>query len=579
MEKAVNNIIALFILIGCYGYGIAQESTPPLERKISLELNGTTIKETLKLMEIQGDYLFAYRTNLIEESVQLTRTYTDKTTRAILNDLFAGKIVYKERGNYIILRAQGTPDDKTVQMSGYVSNKVSGETIPYATLYDSITLTSANSNEYGYYNLTLKNAENPLIIVKKEGYRDTTIQWAQSGTSVYNIRLEALPAVMDSTLDTLDKNAKIDWFQRFIPDEEQKSTFKNFREQLQRKTQVSFVPKVGTNGNLSSRTTVDYSFNVLGGFNGGARVLEIGGLFNLDWDSVSYFQAAGIFNKVGGHQRGAQFAGITNINNADVHGAQFAGITNITNGEVIGTQSAGIVNSAKQFKGGQFAGIANYSYESSIGGQFAGIFNQSKGMIKGVQVAGILNVADSIQGAQIGLINVSNSINGVPIGLFSFSRRGLHQLEISTNEAFHLNVAFRTGVNQFYNTLVGGVKFNAGLSGEETLISYGYGLGTSIRTSRKSRLFFDFQAMRLHRNGFIWNLNAMGKFAISYQWQITPLFAVAAGPSFNAMIVKHSSTSSFYNYYSLAPNSIYTVSFDDHMLRTWVGGHIALRFF
>ncbi len=92
MEKVVNNIVAFAFLIGCYGFGLAQETTPPLERKITLDLNGTTVKETLKLMENQGEYLFAYRTDLIEGNIQLTRTYTGKTTRAILNDLFAGKI-------------------------------------------------------------------------------------------------------------------------------------------------------------------------------------------------------------------------------------------------------------------------------------------------------------------------------------------------------------------------------------------------------------------------------------------------------------------------------------------------------
>ena len=136
--------------------------------------------------------------------------------------------------------------------------------------------------------------------MKKHGYRDTTIQWAQSGTAVYNIRLEALPVIEDSTTQIIEETAKINWFERFMPTEEKKSKFKNFTEQLRRKTQVSFVPYVGSNGKLSGKTTVDYSFNVIGGFNGGVRKLEIGGIFNLDWDSVSYFQLAGIFNK--GHK-------------------------------------------------------------------------------------------------------------------------------------------------------------------------------------------------------------------------------------------------------------------------------------
>ena len=578
MEKVVNNIIAICFLIGFYGLGFAQETTPSLERKVTLDLNGTTLKETLKLMEAQGDYLFAYRTTLIEGNLQLTRTYTNKTTRAVLNDLFAGKVSYKERGNYIILREQNTSDDKTILLSGYISNTESGETIPYATLYDSTTLTSASSNAYGYYSLTVKNSDNPLIIVKKQGYRDTTIQWAESGTAVYNIMLEALPVVVDSTTETMEENAKINWFQRFVPTEEQKSKFTNFTKQLQRKTQVSLVPYVGSNGKLSGETTVDYSFNIIGGFNGGVRKVEIGGIFNLDWDSVSYFQVAGVFNKVGGYQRGAQFAGITNINKSDVHGAQFAGISNITSGKVIGAQSAGIVNFVDGgFTGAQFAGVANYSRKSSNGGQFAGVFNKSEDTIIGAQVAGIMNIADHVDGSQIGLINISNSIDGVPVGFFSFSKKGLHQLEISTNEVFQANLAFKTGVNQFYNSFVGGVHFDGS---SHPTIGLGYGLGTSIGTSRKSRFFFDVQAMHIHQHKLSPTIrpNLLGKITLSYQWQVTPLFSIAAGPSFNALFTDQAFPSG-QSIGSLAPYSFYTLADGDHRLQFWAGGHIAFRFF
>lgn len=574
MEKVVNNILAIVVVIGFYGFGLAQETTPSLERRVTLDLNGTTVKETLKLMEAQGDYLFAYRTDLIEGNLQLTRTYTNKTTRAVLNDLFAGKITYKERGNYIILREQSASDERTVILSGYISNKESGETIPYATLYDSLTLASASSNTYGYYTLTLKNTGNPLIIVKKQGYRDTTIQWAQSGTAVYNIKLEALPMIEDSTSETIEENAKFNWFQRFMPSEEQKSKFNNFTDQLQRKTQVSLIPYVGSNGKLSGKTTVDYSFNTIGGFNGGVRILEIGGVFNLDWDSVSYLQIAGVFNKVGGHQQGLQFAGVTNINKSNVHGAQFAGIANITKGEVIGAQSAGVVNFVDGFTGAQFAGIGNYSYKSSIGGQFAGVFNKSEGTFVGAQVAGIMNVADHIDGAQIGLINISESIEGIPVGFFSYSKMGLHQLEVSTNEVFHANLAFKTGVKQFYNSFIGGVRFE----GENPTFGLGYGVGTSIDLTRKTSIFFDMQAMHLQRKTAILRPNGLAKFTLSFQWQLSPVFAIAVGPSFNALVAEDS----FFpgnDFNSLAPYSLYSYSENGNNLQLWAGGHLAFRFF
>ncbi|NVK64124.1 MAG: hypothetical protein HWE22_06025 [Flavobacteriales bacterium] len=574
MEKVVNKVLASIVCIGWFSLGWAQQSVPPLERKVTLDLNGTSVKETLQLMEEQGEYQFAYRTDLIDQNIQLTRTYTNKTTRAVLNDLFLGKVSYKERGNYIILREASATDEKSVILSGYISNKETGETIPYATIYDSTSLSAASSNEYGYYNLTIKNTENPLITVKKFGYRDTSIQWVQSGTSVFNISLEALPMMVDSTDVDTTENAKLNWFQRFLFTEERKSKFKNFGKTLQRKTQVSLVPYVGSNGELTGKTTVDYSFNTIGGFVGGVRILEIGGIFNLDWDSVSYFQMAGIFNKVGGHQRGAQFAGITNINHSDVHGAQFAGITNITSGEVIGAQSAGLINFADGFVGAQIGGIGNYSYESSRGAQIGGIFNKSYGKLEGAQVAGIINMADKVEGAQIGLLNFSEEIDGVPIGFLSYSKKGLHQVELSTNELFQANLAFKTGVNQFYNSFVWGVHFE----GANPTFQLGYGIGSSVGISPKTRIFFDLQASHLQRKSAIVRPNGLLKLTTSFQWQLSPMMAIAAGPSINALVAE---TSYFpgNDFNTLAPYSFYDYASGNSNLQVWAGGHLALRFF
>lgn len=574
MEKAVNKILAIILCVGCLSLSWAQQSAPPLERKVSLDLNGTSVKETLRLMEEQGEYQFAYRTDLIDENVQLTRTYSNKTTRAVLNDLFLGKVAYKERGNYIILRSASASDEKSVVLTGYISNMETGETIPYATIYDSTSLTATSSNEYGYYNLTIKNSENPLIVVKKFGYRDTSIQWTQSGTSVFNISLEALPIEKDSLdIDTIE-NAKLNWFQRFLFTEERKSKFKNFGEALQRRAQVSFVPYVGTNGELTGKTTVDYSFNVIGGFVEGVRVLEVGGIFNLDWDSVSYFQVAGVFNKVGGYQQGAQFAGITNINHSDVLGAQFAGMTNITDGKVTGAQAAGLINFSEGFVGAQIGGIGNYSYGNSTGAQIGGIFNKSYGTLEGAQVAGIINMAEEVDGAQIGLLNFSEKIDGVPIGLLSYSKKGLHQIELSTNEVFQANLAFKTGVNQFYNSFVWGVHFE----GANPTFQLGYGIGSSVGLSPKTRIFFDFQASHLQRKSAIIRPNGLGKFTVSCQWQLSPVLAIAVGPSINALVAE---TSYFpgNDFNTLAPYSLYSYSEGNSNLHVWAGGHLALRFF
>jgi hypothetical protein len=229
------------------------------------------------------------------------------------------------------------------------------------------------------------------------------------------------------------------------------------------------------------------------------------------------------------------------------------------------------------FNGAQFAGVANYSRKSSIGGQFAGVFNKSEDTLIGAQVAGLMNIADHVDGAQVGIINISNSIDGVPVGFFSFSKRGLHQLEISTNEIFQANLAFKTGVNQFYNSFIGGVRFDGS---SNPAIGLGYGLGTSIGISRRSRLFFDAQAIHIHKHKISPFLrpNGLAKVSLSYQWQVTPLFAIAAGPSFNVLFTEEAWISGT-TISKVAPYSFYTFADSEYRLQSWVGGHIALRFF
>lgn len=586
----------------------AKAQLPPLERSVSLELTGQSTEEALLLLEPEANVSFAYRSDLVRSDDHLQRSYTGKTVREILDDLFQGSLEYREKGNYIILKAATVQKPTEIVSEGYVIDVLSNKKVPYASIYDSTSLEATVSDEYGFYSMTLTKQPSIELKASKYGYRDTSVSLNSSG-GTQNIYLMPTEALINRAKDSVEFEEKVRRVPLIKLSEEQKATIENIRENFQKKAQVSLLPIVGTNGVMSPSTTVDYSFNVLGGLNGGVRVLEIGGIFNTVWDTVKYVQIAGVFNAVGGPQYGVQLGGVANLNASSFEGAQIAGTINLTQGPFHGFQSAGIGNGVfgkftgvqmggiasyageesevvqingiasyvrKNSKGAQISGIANVAEKNFRGTQVAGISNYARDGFVGSQFSGIVNVAGKMTGSQLGFININDSINGVPFGFISFSRKGLHQIELSANELTHANIAFKTGTNQFYNTFIGGARFESG--GNPTW-GLGYGVGTSVRAGRKNRVFFDLQSVN-HVRDNQWGLALNNKLTISYQMQLAPKIALAFGPSANLFLIDNASNHDVTYFQGIAPyNFSQTVTNGGVEMQSWVGGHVALRLF
>ncbi|GAB5418920.1 MAG: hypothetical protein Crog4KO_00990 [Crocinitomicaceae bacterium] len=559
-------------------------------------------------METVTQVSFAYRSDLVPSNDHLQRNYVDKTVREVLDDLFQGKLEYREKGNYIILKEAQVQKPTQIVSEGYVIDAMTDKKVPYASVYDSTSLEATVSDAYGYYSITLTKRSDIELKASKYGYRDSSIALNANGGR-QNVYLMPTEELLNRSKDSLEFEEKVRKVPLIKLSDEQKATIENIRENFKKKAQVSLLPIIGTNGVMSPSTTVDYSFNILGGLNGGVRVLEIGGIFNTVWDTVKYVQIAGVFNAVGGPQYGAQFAGVANLNGSSFEGAQFAGAINLTQGPFYGFQAGGIGNGVfgkfngvqlggigsyagagsdvvqvngiasyvgKNARGAQIGGIVNVAEKNFIGTQIAGISNYARNGFVGSQIAGLVNVAGRMTGSQIGFININDSINGVPFGFISFSRKGLHQVELSTNELTQANIAFKTGTNQFNNTFLGGIRFENG--GNPTW-GLGYGVGTSVRAGRKNRVFFDLQSVNHVRNNQ-WGLALNNKLTISYQMQLAPKVALAFGPSANLFLIDYASNHDVTYFQGIAPyNLTQSVTSGGLEMQSWVGGHVALRLF
>lgn len=615
MEKGVINLIRVVLLLFFFNVSVSfsQQTTPPLERKVTVTFDAIQLKQALQKIELAADFSFAYKTGVFDEKMLINRAYINKTVREILDDIFQGSILMIGKGNYILLKANPKTEGSEITIEGYVINLQTKEKIPFATVYETQTLSSAVSDEYGHYVLKLKGENQSFITAKKNTFQDTNLIFNPTDSRVVTLFLQPITQVSDSSItdETIDSTNFLARFQRLKWlkfTDERKANMSNFKDFIQQKGQFSLLPKIGTNGKLSSATTVDYSFNLLGGVVGGVRKFELAGLFNIDIDTVQYGQIAGLFNVVGGHQSGVQVAGLFNSNLSDFKGVQIAGLSNIVNKEVFGLQIGGIANKVKgEFYGIQIGGIVNYnlakttgiqvggisnfSLESSkviqIGGiynhvaknssgiQIAGITNNAEKNYTGIQISGILNKADSLKGSQIGFINYSNHITGIPVGFLSFSKSGIHQLEIATTESLPIQIGLKTGVSAFYNSLFLSGRFTS----SQNIVGLGYGIGSSVKLNDRNRFCFDLQSIYLV-NSAHFDENYLHKFIVTYQFQVKKKFAVAIGPSLNLLTIRNIHAHSSSELKRITPYSLYEKStINGRFNQLWVGGTVAIQLF
>jgi len=571
-------------------------SSAPLERVISLSTPTLPLDQALKAIEAEADLSFSYNPEKFNMDREVKLEYKRRPVRWILDDVFQGNVKYKSRGKYVVLRAkrdlhQELPPPEDIHLSGYILDATTGTKVPNVTLFDSVSLKSTLSNKHGHFEFKLHpKTEKVHFLLRKEGYRDTSFVVDKKGFRLLLIGIQPLsvpdedslqiPLIEfseDSTgspIDTLDTKDTV-WYKdyrlsREIPaainaikdwlSTEFQQHDKNVSDTFRRRFQVSFLPALGTNGLMSGQVINDYSFNILGGYSGGNRVFELGGLFNLNNGPVSGVQIGGLFNVVNGPVSGLQVGGLFNVSET-LAGTAIGGIVNIAD-EVDGVQLAGIGNVAGGSRGVQIGGLFNSAYKH-----------------QGVQLAGLVNIARTVEGSQIGLINISDTLRGVGLGFFTFVKTGYHKLEVGYDELTPYRISFRTGTRAFHNIFTFGV--NDLRTREYSKI--GYGLGTSFKLARWLSLDLDLTAYALQGRNFNsdWQyFNGNGELYLGLDIHLFKHLSISAGPTANFYAVDRNHPQYGETFSQLRPNYQWQGDLGDNMQGfSWFGFRTAIRFF
>jgi len=543
MKKLIT-CLALY-MIGAAG--IAQESV--LDKQIAVQFNETSAPEVLEKIADEYDIALVYQPSALAEVAPVTGNYEGNLDN-FLNQLFTdAPVSVVESNRQLVLRMKPVEQLPLLPQRNVPSFRVKG---------------------FGQ--------QTALLDVPQPDYQTTDF-------SIH-------PA------DTAETGA---------------NTYKGYP---QRPAHIGIIYPLSTNGVEAGKYVNIVSMHLFAGVSAGVNGITLAGISNYDKHFVDGVQLAGITNITVGKVQGMQWSGIANIAGGGVTGLQAAGIANVARDTVFAGQLAGIANvSAGYVAGGQFAGIANVNttssdgvqaagivnvtpgdhrglmaagianYSSSIqGAQFAGIANVAHENVEGFQAAGIINVAGKVTGSQLALFNVADSVSGVPIGLLSFVKHGYRRVEIRGSQALHMQVAFKMGVQKFYNILAFGYHFSGADPfeyGNEPTWAYGYGIGSEFNLGQTWRMNIDlttFDVIEKENTFSNKKLNLLNQFRLNFGAQIGRTTTIVFGPSFNVMVSELSGNDLGSYGSDLPPYTVYDKTHGDTNVKMWPGFNVAIRF-
>jgi len=253
-------------------------SVPILEREVTLEISNESIQYILTAVSQQAGFVFSYSPDEINAGNKTSIVAKSITVRQVLNTLFTGKVSYKVKGKYVILKksdiAQGAKSSKEVVIEGYLYDSQTGEKLTEATVYSKEQMVSATTDEYGYFKLAVPiSMIETELKVSKLGYTDTLIVPSKSQSNFVNLELDSKKK-FDDYIALVMPDEKSEWefaFPEWLIADKLLVNSKNVSDTLFRKVQLSAFPFVRTNRFLSGSTINDYSFNMAVGYIQGVR--------------------------------------------------------------------------------------------------------------------------------------------------------------------------------------------------------------------------------------------------------------------------------------------------------------------
>ncbi len=175
----------------CIIYQLKAQQTLPDEIPVDVTFSDISIDSALLLLTKASNINISYDSNIIPVDARRTIVAQKLQLGLILDDiLFGTELVYKQVANQlIIIKDPDIKVEERVTISGYVTDATNGERILYASIYNEDISYGVQSNDYGYYSMTLPKGQN-FIHFSYVQYTKKIISIDIQKDSIINIELE-----------------------------------------------------------------------------------------------------------------------------------------------------------------------------------------------------------------------------------------------------------------------------------------------------------------------------------------------------------------------------------------------------
>lgn len=569
------------MVFSAIGYSLRSQNCVKT-KKYDIHFVQITVEKAIQIIEEKTEYKIYYSPQIVDADSVFSLSITESID-VILKELFQMRIDIQVINDNIvvlpqrnILRKLNKPKDNNLKyglpICGMVYDSDDKKSVNKTGVFELTSKQFINTDNAGGFVLNNSgNIDYTFLYLNKPGYKDTIIAITPDYRD--NIHIE-LHHEKDSVLvygKAAFRSPLANHIPAFINEFMLRGRIDVSENLLglnkNRIAQFSVVPFLSTNGKSNGHTSNFVSLNLLGGYNGGVRAFELGGILNLTTHNVFGIQVAGLMNFVNNDLVGAQFSTISNRVFGLVSGLQFSGLFNYSNLGLKGLQLAGGANiSRNNIVGSQISSVYNHSCKSVYGLQLSGMMNAAISSLNGVQI-GLINYAGQNSGLQLGLINISKKNNGISIGLLNYFNNQEKTISFFTDEIFWSNFSLMTGNDKLYSKVV----VAAGMKSSK-YIGFGYGLGFnhSFRNALSGAVEYTLYITNTLNHFFnspVW-INRM-HYRIAYDFKSQ--FEIFAGPSMNYSISKIARRKNAEFTKQLISNEFYNSSMNRIQYYLWPG--------
>lgn len=197
MQGVVFGVLCICLFSGVCG--VAAQTPPPVDRKLTVTFRNTPLREVLSVLSQEAGVRFVFSDRLLDSTRTVSKSFHRKRLPEILEDIFAKTDVryIVQSGGQIVLTHATVMKKRYGRIKGRVVNRQTGTALPDANISVLASSYGTASDQAGYFKLTLPVGRHD-IGVSVIGYEKTTrksVQVKAGKTTYLTVRLR--PTVLE----------------------------------------------------------------------------------------------------------------------------------------------------------------------------------------------------------------------------------------------------------------------------------------------------------------------------------------------------------------------------------------------